>query len=73
MLAKVPVRLALVRLCAIMQGFGKVSQSKVVFGKVMCSKVGLYTQKKIFLKKEENASSKFLSQYPLNLRVNLSS
>jgi len=30
------------------------------------------TQKKVVLKEEENAHSKFLSQFPLNLRVFLS-
>jgi len=33
---------------------------------------GLYTQKKVISKEEENALSKFLSQFPLNLRVFLS-
>ena len=32
-----------------------------------------HTQKKEVLKEEENAPSSFLSQFPLHLRVNLSS
>jgi len=32
----------------------------------------LYTQKKVVIKEEENALSKFLSQFPLNLRAFLS-
>jgi len=31
-----------------------------------------FTQKKVISKEEENAPSKFLSQFPLNLRVFLS-
>jgi len=30
------------------------------------------TEKKVFLKEEENAPSKFLSQFPLKLRIFLS-